>query len=94
MSYSNHVTDATNVDGSTSLFATTHTHHDDGNISFSISNSFINEALVLWHKSGLVDQRRIGGGILRLDTPNGSDITSIANNDRVLFELVELRWHD
>ena len=41
----------------------------------------------------LVDQRRIRRSVLRLETLDGIDITSIADDDGVLLELFELRSH-
>lgn len=44
--------------------------------------------------TNLINQRRIRRGILRLQALDGIHITSVRDNNGVLFELIELGRHD
>ena len=56
------------------------THHDDRKISLAVLDGFVDEVLVLGHDGGLVDERRVGRGILWLETTDSLDVARIGND--------------
>jgi hypothetical protein len=68
-------------------------YHSESKVSLSILDGIVNQLGILLHAGSLVDQGRIRGGILGLEAINGFDVSSIANDDGVFFELIELRSH-
>ena len=69
------------------------THHDNFEISLSVSDGIVDQFCVLLHGSGLVDERRIRGSILGLQTLDGIDITGICDDDGQFLELFGLGRH-
>jgi hypothetical protein len=53
-------------------------YHGKTEISLSIRDGIVDQGNILRHAGGLVDQRRVSGSILGLETFNGGDITGVS----------------
>lgn len=56
------------------------THHRERKVTLAISNGIINNTRVLRHRGSLVNETRIGRGILRRELFDGIDVARVAND--------------